>query len=63
MNVIELKNQINDMTRFTISEIIVELSKRGIRVLVIDKNEPYVIASKDRHCIFGEGAVQILVIK
>ena len=49
---------------FTIQELIFELSTRDSnRVLEIDNKEIYVIASKERHCIFGEGPATILVIK
>lgn len=49
---------------YTINELITKLSSQySVRVLTVDKNEPYVIASKENHCIFGEGAVKILVVK
>ena len=48
---------------FTKKELVEELCKRGgVRMLELAKNEPYYIASKERHCIFGDNAKQILVV-
>jgi len=50
------------LMKCTIPELINELSMRGVRVLELAKNEPYCIANKERHCIFGDNAKQILVV-
>jgi hypothetical protein len=47
----------------TTKELVDELSKReGVRRLELGKNETYCIASKERHCIFGDNAATILVV-
>ncbi len=46
------------------SELVEELCKReGVRILTVDSGEPYCIASKEYHCVFGSGAARILVVR
>ena len=58
------QDTINHLPCLTTKELVDELSKReGVRRLELGKNETYCIASKERHCIFGDNAATILVVK